>query len=173
MQQRRRKSNSNSDRAAPKYWPVLRPTGQLRAPGVISHTLQSGEDFVLIFAPGDELMSGLEQFARQHHIRDAHFTAIGAASRALIGWYDAKRHAYKTHRVDQQCEVTSLIGNIVEFNDKPTLHAHVNLGLEDGSVVGGHVLGLFVWPTLELFLHTSSTPLKKSINSHTGLPTII
>jgi len=40
--------------------------------------------WVLIFGTGDDPVPELEQFARQHGLRGAHFTGIGAFSDAVI-----------------------------------------------------------------------------------------
>jgi len=141
---------------------------------LLAHNAKTkSEEFVLVFRPGDEVLSGLQKFAQRRNIRDAHFTAIGAVSSAVIGWYDNKYHAYRTHHVNEQCEVTSLIGNISEFKGKVAIHAHVNLGLENGMVMGGHALELFVWPTVELFVQTNAVPLRKAVEPGTGLPTLV
>lgn len=157
-----------------QYWPISRPTGQHSAPGMRVHQLQEHPDeFVLVFSPGDEVLSGILQFAQEYGVEDARFTAIGALSHATIGWFDISRDAYKINDVPVQAEMISLIGNITLFEDAPTIHAHVNLGLEDGLVMGGHALELFVYPTVELFVQTRSTPLIKHIDRQTGLPVII
>ena len=51
-----------------------------------SKRLDSGT--VLIFETGDEVISTLAAFAREHHIAAAHFTAIGAFSDAGLGYFD-------------------------------------------------------------------------------------
>lgn len=158
------------------YWPVLKPVGQHKAPGMRVARLGGGQngqtDYVLVFKTGDEVMSGLLQFANKFKITDASLTAIGAVSHASFGWYDASKHAYKINRVNSQAELTSLIGNITTFNGKPTLHAHVDLALSDGSVRGGHALELFVFPTVELFVRVEPRSLVKKIDPTTGLPEI-
>jgi predicted DNA-binding protein with PD1-like motif len=46
----------------------------------------TSKTYVLIFAPGDELMSGLSEFANKHDVKSAHFTAIGDAQTAKVAW---------------------------------------------------------------------------------------
>jgi predicted DNA-binding protein with PD1-like motif len=42
--------------------------------------------------------------------------------------------------------VLSLIGDVAEGQDGPILHAHVALGLSDGTTRGGHLLEGLVFP---------------------------
>src|SRR5205814_9350423 len=57
---------------------------------------------------------------------------------------------YRRIPVDEQCEVLSLIGDVAEGQDGPIVHAHVVLGLSDGTTRGGHLLEGLVFPTLEV-----------------------
>jgi len=166
-----------SARTKTQYWPVTKSTGQESARGMRVHLLDRQEDgraeYVLVFAPGDEVLSGLLQFAERFQVRSAHLSAIGALSRATLGWYDSKRGAYKINRIPVQSELTSLLGNITVFRHEPTVHVHVNVALEDGSVHGGHALELFVFPTVELFVQVEPDILTKKVNAATHLPTIV
>jgi predicted DNA-binding protein with PD1-like motif len=42
----------------------------------------------VVFRKGDEALSGLTDFAIQHKVEDAHFTAIGLVSGATLAWLD-------------------------------------------------------------------------------------
>jgi predicted DNA-binding protein with PD1-like motif len=97
-------------------------------------------------------LSGLTEFAQKYDGKSAHFTAIGAISGALIGWFDPVRKQYKVMPFDGQMEVLSMIGDIAWYNGKPIIHTHVVLGLPDGSTRGGHVVEPQVRPTLEVML---------------------
>jgi predicted DNA-binding protein with PD1-like motif len=123
---------------------------------------QDGERvYAVIFSKGDEILSGLTDFARQYHVGDAHFTGIGAISSALTAWFDLDRKLYHPLPVNEQVEVLSLIGDIATFQGKPIVHTHVVLGKRDGTTVGGHLFEAHVNPTLEVFITADDTPLNK------------
>jgi uncharacterized protein len=123
---------------------------------------QSGERvYAVIFSKGDEVLSGLTDFAKQYHVGDAHFTGIGAVSSALTAWFDLDRKLYHPLPVNEQVEVLSLIGDIATFQGKPVVHTHVVLGKQDGTTVGGHLFEAHVNPTLEVFVTADDTPLNK------------
>ena len=101
-----------------------------RAPGVkIKLINENGttKTYAMIFAPGDEIMSGLTDFAIKYKIKSAHFTAIGDATSAKTGWFERSKKLFKVNPVNEQCQITSLIGDVALYNGKPIVHAHINL----------------------------------------------
>lgn len=149
------------------------PTG--KAPGMQSKLISespSGRVYAVIFRKDDEVLSGLTDFAIAQHIEDGHFTAIGAVSRATLGWLDLSQKVYRAIPVDQQVEVLSLVGDIASFKGRPVVHAHMVLGKQDGSTVGGHLWEAYVNPTLEVFLTISTVPLQKSPDAASGMKLI-
>ena len=71
-----------------------------------------------------------------------------------------------------QVEVLSLIGDIALEGTRPKVHAHVVLGLRDGSARGGHLLQAQVRPTLEGILTESPSYLKREFDRESGLALI-
>ncbi len=107
----------------------------------------------LILDSGEEAFSSISAFAKSERLFGASLTAIGAFSEATVGWFDFTRKAYDRIEVTEQCEVLSLIGDIAEDDDgQASLHAHVVVGLKDGTTRGGHLLSAKVHPTLEVVL---------------------
>jgi predicted DNA-binding protein with PD1-like motif len=128
--------------------------------------------YAVVFYRGDEVLSGLTDFAIQHKIGDAHFTAIGAINGATLAWLDPSKKIYHRIAVTEQVEVVSLIGDVATFNDKHVVHMHAVLGKSNGTTVGGHVFELHVNPTLEVFLTANTTPLKKKPDDASGMKVI-
>jgi predicted DNA-binding protein with PD1-like motif len=128
--------------------------------------------WALVFAKGDDPVSQLERFAREQRLSAASFTAIGAFSGAVLGYFDRERRAYDEIPVDEQVEVLSLVGDVAVDEGEPKVHAHVVLGKRDATAVGGHLLRAHVWPTLELVLIESPAKLRKRHDPETGLALI-
>jgi hypothetical protein len=135
-----------------------------------SKKLDSGT--VLIFDTGDEVVSTLTAFAKDNHIADAHFTAIGAFSDVELGFFDLQKKDYLTNQVNEQVEVVSLAGDIALDKGEPKVHAHVVVGKKDCAAMGGHLLEAHVRPTLELFLQESGQQLKRKLDPESGLALI-
>lgn len=128
--------------------------------------------YAVIFYKGDDAMSGLTDFAIEHHIDDAHFTAIGAVNGATLAWLDPAAKIYHRIPVTEQAEVLSLIGDMTSFNGKPLVHMHAVLGRQDGTTIGGHVFELDVNPTLEVIVTVNATPLKRKPDDASGMKVI-
>jgi len=122
----------------------------------VTELSKTGRSFELVFGKGDEITSGLSDFAIKEHLSAAHFTAIGALDQAVLGWFDPEKRAYKQILIDQEVEVLAFTGNIIVTNGKPTVHAHVVVALPDGTTRGGHFVEGHVSLTLQLFLEDAA-----------------
>ena len=74
--------------------------------------------------------------------------------------------------VDEQCEVLSLIGDVAEGQDGPSVHVHAVLGLSDGTTRGGHLLEGWVFPTLEAIIREAPAGLRKVMHPDIGIALI-
>src|SRR6202042_1524678 len=104
------------------------------------------KSFALVFDTGDEAMSGLLSFAKEHSLVGAHFTGIGAFSQVVLGYYDWEKKQYLKIPVDEQVEILSLLGDVALEKDQPKIHAHVVIGKRNGVAAGGHLLEGHVRP---------------------------
>lgn len=133
---------------------------------------QGGKTYALIFDIGDEVKGGLLDFARTHHLADSHFTAIGAFSHAVLGYFNWKTKEYDRIPIDEQVEVLVLAGDITLNDGEPMVHAHVVVGERDGTAHGGHLMEAHVRPTLEVILVESPVHLRRRFDPETGLALI-
>jgi uncharacterized protein len=128
--------------------------------------------FALVFDKDDEVRESLLEFANANRLADSQVSAIGAFSEVTLGYFDRDQKNYKKIPVREQVEVLSLIGNIVQNDGRPSLHAHIVVGKSDGSAHGGHLLGGRVWPTLEMIVSELPVHLRRSRDEETGLALI-
>jgi predicted DNA-binding protein with PD1-like motif len=122
-------------------------------PTVDSHTYE------IRFSTGDEILSGLTEFAEQHHIVSAHITGIGGLISAKLGWGSPTVPGMKEIDVTKKCELVSLTGNISLRGQHPYVHLHGVVAFSDGSTKGGHVIEAHVDPLAEIFVVTTAAPL--------------
>ena len=128
--------------------------------------------FALIFETGEEVIARLTDFATDRSLTACHFTAIGAFSDVMLGFFDWEKKAYKKIPVHEQVEVISLLGDIALQDGKPMVHAHVVLGKADGTAHGGHLMEGHVRPTLELILTEAPSYLQRKMDQESGLALI-
>jgi uncharacterized protein len=125
--------------------------------------------YALIFAAGDEAAAELRRFAKETGVNGASFSGVGAASRAVLGWFDFAAKSYEPNAIEEQVEVVSILGDVATTEDGAAqVHAHVVVAKRGGAAFGGHLLEMTVNPTLEIVLTETPTHLRK--RSLPGLP---
>ena len=70
-----------------------------------ARTSRQERTFALIFDKGDEVITGLNAFAREHSLNVCHFTAIGAFSDLTVGFFDWEKKDYAKIPIRDQVEV--------------------------------------------------------------------
>jgi predicted DNA-binding protein with PD1-like motif len=134
---------------------------------------QRGErTFALIFETGEEALSGLTRFAAEQNLAASRFTAIGAFSEVILGYFDWDKKDYLRLPFEEQVEVVALLGDVALEGTTPKVHAHVVLGRRDGTARGGHLLEGRVRPTLEVILTESPGYLRRVFDPRSGLALI-
>ena len=129
--------------------------------------------FVLILDRGEEAFKAITEFSDREKITGATVTAIGAFSTAKVGWFDLAAKKYKPIEVNEQCEVLSLLGDVAQGDDgNASLHLHAVLGLQDGTLRGGHLLSGSVQPTLEVTITETVVHLRRKKRSDLGIALI-
>jgi uncharacterized protein len=128
--------------------------------------------FAIVFATDDEAMRGLTDFAAEHRLKAAQFTAIGALSRVVVAFFDWKSKEYQHMPIEEQVEVLSLVGDISQERGAPKVHAHVVVGKADATAHGGHLIEARVRPTLEVVLTEMPRHLQRRFDSTSGLSLI-
>jgi predicted DNA-binding protein with PD1-like motif len=130
---------------------------------------QGARIFVIVFDTGEEAVAGLQAFAADNKVDGAQVSAIGALERGVVAWLNWQTKAYEPVRVDEQCEVISILGDVAkDESGKPSVHLHGLLGLKGGRTVGGHVQKLHVRPTLEVVLTETSAHLRRKRRADLG-----
>ncbi len=128
--------------------------------------------FAVILESGEEVMEKIMEFAQEQKISASQFTAIGAFSNTIVGFFDFSIKDYKKIPFKEQMEVLTLNGDITLFKGEYKIHAHVVLGKKDGSAHGGHLLKATVHPTLEIILNESPAYLRREMDKESGLALI-
>ncbi|RZK27862.1 MAG: DUF296 domain-containing protein [Hymenobacter sp.] len=110
---------------AQDYVSPTKPAQTGRSPGVKVKLLSSTaktKTYVLIFAKNDEVVSGVTEFARKYNVKSAHYTGIGDALSAKVGWFDYDRKLSYSPTLILQKEVfyegyTAALVNPVKYNN--------------------------------------------------------
>lgn len=128
--------------------------------------------YAVILDTGDEFTGCLTRFAHEMGLTASHFSAIGAFSSVVLGYFDWEQKDYRRVSIDEQVEVVSLLGDIALKDGKPSLHPHITVAKSDASAWGGHLLEGRVRPTLEIIVTESPASLVRKFDPETGLALI-
>lgn len=79
---------------------------------------------------------------------------------------------FKLSEINTYAENSTLIGDIGSYNNKPSVHTHINLATEDGIVHGGHLLEAFIEPTLDVMRTVENYKLKRKLDPEYGITVI-
>ncbi len=90
-------------------------------------------------AKGADLLGALEEQCRLHNITLGEVWAIGAVTKARIGYYKQDIQKYMFLDLDRPMEILTLIGNVSLKDGQPMVHAHVTLSDDEGRACGGHL----------------------------------
>jgi predicted DNA-binding protein with PD1-like motif len=152
-----------SQTPAPQNQPAPLPEGYVRltqpeaapAAGNTSRNLVStGKVYQVGFRTGDEVMSGLADWAVKNKISSGYITGVGGFASATFGWIDPQvRGGMKKIEVPEKVEVTSFTGNFTpDQNGRPNIHIHALVTGGDGVARGGHLISAQVGPLMDLFV---------------------
>ena len=88
---------------AQEFVSTLQPVEPGKAPGIKVKLLSSSgatKTYVLVFSPGDEVRSGLNEFAQNYKVTSAHYTAIGDVFSGKLGFFNYENKMFQVIPID-------------------------------------------------------------------------
>lgn len=128
-------------------------------------------NYTLRFEKGEEFVSGLTNFVREHGIKGGWIVGLGGLSWAELGFYDLEKQQYIWKKFAQPLELANVTGNIAWIDDKPALHFHATISDADYQTYAGHLREAEVAGTVEIFIHRwlDNYGLHRDKDDQTGL----
>jgi len=118
---------------------------------------------------GAEMIGQIADLARERRIKAAAISAIGALTRADLGFYDQAGREYMVRAVEGPVEIASCTGNISLLEGEPFVHAHAVLADSSGHILAGHLVRGTIFAA-ELYLNElAQADLNRAHDSQTGL----
>jgi hypothetical protein len=137
------------------YVPRGTRPGKGLAPGLrVTDLGKSARTYRVNMTKGDEIMSGLTEFAEKYKISIARFSGLGAINKGVFGWTVVESGmGQKRIELNQEAEIVSFVGSIsVNAQGQSNVHGHGTVALSDGSVRGGHWWEAHVSIIAEIFV---------------------
>ena len=120
---------------------------------------------------GGDLLEEITDMCRKKNIHLGRIEAIGAVSKARLGFYNQQTREYQFFTIDQSLEITKLVGNVSLKDGNPIVHAHITLADKTGKAYGGHLAAGTVVFACEFILEAFEGPiLERGFDEETGLP---
>ncbi|MFC1889781.1 PPC domain-containing DNA-binding protein, partial [Thermodesulfobacteriota bacterium] len=120
---------------------------------------------------GADLLEEITGICKDRGIRLGRVEAIGAVSRACVGYYNQETREYEFHTLDEPLEIVSLKGNISIKDGEPMVHAHVTLADRAGKAFGGHLAAGTIVFACEWVIEAFEGPaFERGYDEETGLP---
>lgn len=131
--------------------------------------LSDNVKMVVRFDPGEEIFSGLTQFAKTIGINAAFVSGLGSAKEVELGFFDPKTREFQKTVFSEPVEILSIEGNMGILDTEAIVHIHGTFGLQNFQVIGGHIHRLVVGATVELMIDTMGGELHKAYDEESGL----
>jgi predicted DNA-binding protein with PD1-like motif len=124
---------------------------------------------LLAFEKGDEVLSGLKEYAKKEGVKAAWINILGACEKVTLAYYDLETKTYLKKTFDEELEVLGVMGNIALFEGEPLVHLHGTFSKADMSVIGGHLFDMTISATGETHLQIFEGGVKRAYDEVTGL----
>ena len=124
---------------------------------------------ILRFDRGEELMSGLINFAKSSDLPAGTFTGLGACDFVELSYYDLGAREYVKKEFKEDLEITNVTGNISWQGENPAVHMHGTFSKKNFSAIGGHVSKMLVSGTCEVHLQKIAEIIVRGHDEETGL----
>ena len=128
-----------------------------------------GNTYLVRMDVGEEIVEELKSLCRNENIRLAQVDAIGAVRQAVIGVYNLEEQAYHREDLEGLMEIAGLQGSVTRMNGEFYPHLHVTLAGQDNKVHAGHVIGLIVGATCEMFVRVLDGEVSRERDEEIGI----
>ena len=120
--------------------------------------------------PGEELIEQIITICLKENITLGTVQGIGATDKVTVGLFSVKEKQYFSKTFTGDHEITQLMGNITQLNEKPYLHVHITLCNRHHECVGGHLNKAVISATFEgVITFYSGGFLNRFFNDEMGL----
>ncbi len=123
----------------------------------------------LILERGESIHEKLKEIAKELDSPGAFITGIGVIKDVVLGFFSIESKTYKEMKVPGPVELLALNGNMSWEGEEPIIHLHAVIGMDDGSVIGGHLLKARIGVTGEIFIHKIGVRLERERAEEFGL----
>ena len=125
--------------------------------------------------PGEELLTQIKAYCEKRKIRSAVIThVIGSFSSAKLGFLKVLPGKYITKEIKGPLEIVACQGTIGTMAGTGELVLHIHgLVSDENKATGGHINEAIIFSTAEVFIEETDFPIKRYLDSYTGLRELV
>lgn len=131
--------------------------------------LQEGNQYVLRFDRGEEVIEALRQFCQREKIDAGSFHGLGACSYLKLAFYHLETKKYSEKEFTEDLEIANVTGNVALFEGDLIVHMHGTFSDENMAAFGGHVMAMKIGGACEILLTKFNQPMTRKPDGITGL----
>ena len=138
---------------------------------VIYNEAQVKRTFIGKLKHGGDMLEELTAVCEGNDISLGRIEALGVVKKARLCYYNQRARKYDFFEIEENLEITALVGNISMRDGKPIVHAHITLSDAQGRTYGGHLARGTVVFACEFTIDVYKGPqLNRAHDEETGLP---
>lgn len=118
---------------------------------------------------GENVLQVLEKFLDENNIKGGFFTGLGAINYLKLYFFNQKEKNFNEKVIEEDMEVTSLVGNITMNEGKPYIHSHIVVATKEFSSYSGHFKEGIVGATMEIVLIEKDVLVGRKFSEEIGL----
>ena len=128
-----------------------------------------GPVYVIRLERGERILESLTAFCEREGVRAAYFDGLGTCRRAELGYFHIAAGTYDFQLFPEDCEITSLHGNVSLLEGKLRIHAHMVIGDSGFHSWSGHLKEAEILATCEIVLRPLEGELRRKKAGDSGL----
>lgn len=125
--------------------------------------------YLLRIERGEEIIQTVTTWCKANTVTLAELRGIGAAQNVVLSSYNLETKQYEQKAYPESVEIASFTGNISLVDNEPFCHIHVVIGIDTLEAKAGHLHSATVSGTMEIFVTTYQTTVRRLPDSETGL----
>lgn len=128
-----------------------------------------GSKYILRIDKDEELVATIKSFCKNHSIKLASVSGIGALNKAHIGIFIQDIQKYKSTTLTGSMEIASLTGNVSQMDDEVYVHLHIVVTDETYNAYGGHLNAGWIGATGEIIIDVIDGQVDRAFDKEVGL----
>ncbi|HAE61504.1 MAG TPA: DNA-binding protein [Eubacteriaceae bacterium] len=128
-----------------------------------------GNKYIIRVDKGEEIITTVKSLCEKEAITLGWINGFGAVNKVELGLFKTVEKEYSVRTIEDDFEITSLMGNISTKENEVYLHMHISLSDIENKAFGGHLNSAYVSATAELVIESMEGKVNRKFSKEIGL----